>query len=1159
MNLTKKIPTLIFVFIFFGLSFTFIFVYFPQARESARGFIGTVSQLQVSNVSSIGGNPSISRNLPNLTFVSGENVLSNANLRFNLPATFASLVTFEENITAPNIVYTIEGGAGIEILGTAQEPVIENTGVLSLENLTGNIDLVEGDNINLSSQGNAITISAEVSTLTEGQIEQYIFDNDNTLVMGSGGFNLPALTYFGSFPSQVLSGPYTGITKVGTLNNLSVAGELLLQSAVFTKEATPQTALGKVYFNKDNENLYIYTSSGWISLTAGGITYSADGLGIELNGTQFSLELNGQSLSKDASGLKIADNYQGQSSITTVGNLTSGTLSLNTLNFSGTVPTVVVSGNYDGITGVGELGNLKTTGNIVSMGSVGIGTSSPTQSLQIEGGVRLGSTSSTSNVLDTAPALNAPSGSLYWGSFQIIDSSNISSFGISSISGTQNQILVSPTSGNVTLSLSNTLIAPGTFNAVSGVYSGTGSGFLRLDDLGNLLNINNITATGVISGTGSLITDIVPGGLRKTGNEPSNSDLLSYDTVSGSFKWTSLSSLGGINYWQKNGVTLSPLEAGNVLSISSDSGPPLTLINSGTGNTFFAADEANDSSPFVISQSGSVGIGTSSPSFPLDVSGRIGINSKQTVYVPNQSSFFGTLVIGNGGNLLTNSTSNEGRFNTVLGFESGANLSTGFSNLLSGYGSGQILTSGFENTFLGTRVGFQSTTALKNTAVGYEADMNNQQGSNNVMVGYQAGYGGNLVHSKSGSVMIGYQAGYFERNSDRLYIENSNSTQPLIWGDFLANKLSFHGSVGIGTTNPGSVFSINNLGSGVGTAVVIDASGNLWKDSSSIKYKTNITPLNTEFEKILSLEPVKYSFKSNGKETIGFIAEDIDKLGIKDLVVYNNLGDPEGVRYDRVPLYLLEIAKKHDSQIKNISNFYAEYSDSKKITETNTEVATSTKTEEASLLLEDLMKTQLETPIASISSELKELQEEVSALKSMAFEASASALIDTSSVEVESLSVLGDSNLYNVSVTGNFSAGLITVDGLQGALNTLGAPLKLQSEKISDVEIMGGEVVVKTNGDVDIKGSLSVEKIVVNQQDAESLSAGEAVIMQSTDSVIIKTKSVTNKSLIYVTFSSNYNPATRFWIENRVAGEYFLLKLDKNVEVDSRFSWWIVD
>jgi hypothetical protein len=47
--------------------------------------------------------------------------------------------------------------------------------------------------------------------------------------------------------------------------------------------------------------------------------------------------------------------------------------------------------------------------------------------------------------------------------------------------------------------------------------------------------------------------------------------------------------------------------------------------------------------------------------------------------------------------------------------------------------------------------------------------------------------------------------------------------------------------------------------------------------------------------------------------------------------------------------------------------------------------------------------------------------------------------------------------------------------------------------------------------------------------------------------------------MIYVTFTSNYNPATRFWIEERISGESFVLRLNREVEESSKFSWWIVN
>ncbi|MGI6475881.1 MAG: tail fiber domain-containing protein [Candidatus Dojkabacteria bacterium] len=76
-------------------------------------------------------------------------------------------------------------------------------------------------------------------------------------------------------------------------------------------------------------------------------------------------------------------------------------------------------------------------------GNVGIGTTSPTQALHVEGGIRLGSTTNPNNVLNTATTGGAPSGSLYWGNAALLTSTT----GVTSITGTTNQVLVNAISG----------------------------------------------------------------------------------------------------------------------------------------------------------------------------------------------------------------------------------------------------------------------------------------------------------------------------------------------------------------------------------------------------------------------------------------------------------------------------------------------------------------------------------------------------------------------------------------------------------------------------------------------------------------------------------------------------------------------------------------
>ena len=75
---------------------------------------------------------------------------------------------------------------------------------------------------------------------------------------------------------------------------------------------------------------------------------------------------------------------------------------------------------------------------------------------------------------------------------------DLSSFGVTSVTGTANQITASPTIGAVVVSIPTDFRAPGSVNAVSGLYTGATAGTLRLDSAGALSNITTLTLSGAI-------------------------------------------------------------------------------------------------------------------------------------------------------------------------------------------------------------------------------------------------------------------------------------------------------------------------------------------------------------------------------------------------------------------------------------------------------------------------------------------------------------------------------------------------------------------------------------------------------------------------------------------------------------------------------------
>ena len=115
----------------------------------------------------------------------------------------------------------------------------------------------------------------------------------------------------------------------------------------------------------------------------------------------------------------------------------------------------------------------------------------------------------------------------------------------------------------------------------------------------------------------------------------------------------------------------------------------------------------------------------------------------------------------------------------------------GSRNLFLGVGSGLSNTSGEFNTFLGSNAGQSNTDGDKNVFIGLQTGRNND-GSNNTFLGTQSGF---YNTSGSGNVFLGFQTGFNEAGSDKLYIDNSDTIMPLIYGEFDNDLVRINGQL----------------------------------------------------------------------------------------------------------------------------------------------------------------------------------------------------------------------------------------------------------------------------------------------------------------------------------------------------------------------------
>ena len=241
-------------------------------------------------------------------------------------------------------------------------------------------------------------------------------------------------------------------------------------------------------------------------------------------------------------------------------------------------------------------------------------------------------------------------------------------------------------------------------------------------------------------------------------------------------------------------------------SITADGTEVLSIVNTGTGNSFLVEDQASDTTPFVIAADGKVGIGSATPAVALDVVGAVtatgaftsGTNGGTNGQITFAGSTSGTVAVraaaaagtgtifqlpadngtsgyqlttdGNGvlswaaaggaiaiDDLTDAETEYSSQHNMFLGSGSGAGIQSGGQyNLALGELALAAVTTGDHNLALGYGALDSLTTSLRNVGIGYNALTAITTGGNdNVALGYNAGA---AITTADETVAIGFGA-----------------------------------------------------------------------------------------------------------------------------------------------------------------------------------------------------------------------------------------------------------------------------------------------------------------------------------------------------------------------------------------------------------------
>lgn len=179
-----------------------------------------------------------------------------------------------------------------------------------------------------------------------------------------------------------------------------------------------------------------------------------------------------------------------------------------------------------------------------------------------------------------------------------------------------------------------------------------------------------------------------------------------------------------------------------------------------------------------------------------------------------------------------------------------------------------------------------------------------------------------LVKAGSGLVNKAFtNTGIFWSAGNHDIIVNVNGNNRILIGDNGVNY--FNGP----TVFSNGDFNVQNIPFGDHRTMQYDnATGKFYWDNSSRRYKENITEFNDDFSLILKSQPKTYTRPgAPDRWEIGYIAEEMDSIGLKNLMEYNSVsGVIEGFNYEKMILYVVEVLKTQDAAITQLQSEVAQ-------------------------------------------------------------------------------------------------------------------------------------------------------------------------------------------------------------------------------------------
>jgi len=242
------------------------------------------------------------------------------------------------------------------------------------------------------------------------------------------------------------------------------------------------------------------------------------------------------------------------------------------------------------------------------------------------------------------------------------------------------------------------------------------------------------------------------------------------------------------------------------------------------------------------------------------------VQTNSTTFVRNQTTQQTAAAFNISGTGAANIFNAQTQYN-ILGNHVLSVGAAGSGNLFAGAGAGSFNTS-FSNSFVGAQAGSSNTTGSLNTMIGYTADV----GSNDLT--HATAIGARSLVSTSNTIAMGRPGGL--------------------------DKVVIYG-----------------LGAAGSTTLCRNAALQISACSSSLRYKNNIASFSFGLNVVKQLRPISFNWKEGGMKDVGFGAEDVAQINPL-LVTYNEKGEVEGVKYDRLSVIFVNAFKEQQMQTEQL-------------------------------------------------------------------------------------------------------------------------------------------------------------------------------------------------------------------------------------------------